>query len=132
MTRQFVGRPGTKTQLCEGCGVRLTVGEPATNTVWAQRLVLDERVIKDLTEAAAEFDQLTERAEVGRFTALDFIDWLTPSVRGRVEPPFFDGAPPRNVDGSLSSVENSKGTRHPFPLPTQGNGERHTRGRRAS
>jgi len=138
MPRYYVGRAHAPSGLCEGCQMRLTIGYPTVSTEdgtgppWSQRLDLDERRIKDLTEAAAEFDQITEDAGMGRFTALEFIDWLTPSTQFRMEAPQFDGMPSRNLDGSKPDPTNNKRApvRDPFPVPLQGNGERHTKGRR--
>lgn len=131
--REKVRSSKTGSHLCQGCGVRLMVGDPSKDAAWGQRLVMSEQQIRYCTEAAAEFDQLTEDAGMGRMTALEFMDWLSPSARGRYEsPPEVEGAPRRNITGGVAVMQH-KGVTHrdPFPLPVQGNGERHTRGLRA-
>jgi len=129
--REKVRSSKTGTHLCEGCGVRLTVGEPSKDAAWGQRLVMTEEQIRYCTEAAAEFDRLTEDAGEGRLTALEFMDWLSPSARGAYRaPPPFDGTPHHNITGGPAVYQHKGDThRHPFPVPLQGNGERHTRGR---
>jgi len=117
-------------KVCQGCGVRLTIGEPAVRSAWAGELVLTEAQIKSLTEAAREFDILTRRSRM-ELDALDFIDWLSPSTRESYKPPTFDGAPRHNLNGEPSVMQHKGDThRHPFPLPTQSDGARHTRGMR--
>jgi hypothetical protein len=119
--------------LCEGCGVRLTVGEPSAKIgpdgerywSWTDRLEMSEHQIRYCTEAAAEFDELTEEAGLPRMTALEFIDWLSPSARGRY-------VPPPQTSGIAKQRQIESAARDPFPLPIQSNGARHTRGRRAT
>ena len=116
--RYYVRPSTTGSHLCEGCGVRLTVGEPSSTTSWYGRLVMTEQQIRYCTEAAVEFDRLTEDAGEGRMTALEFIDWLSPSARAIQSP------------GSLRHpLTASDLNRHPFPVAMQGNGEHHTKGR---
>ena len=118
-------------KFCQGCAVRLTIGEPNPNSTWAQQLTLAEKAIGYIIDAAAEFDQLSEAAGE-RPTAVDFADWLAPSARGPYRsPPAFEGTPRHNQNGG-AAVRQHKGDthRHPFPLPTQSDGARHTRGMR--
>ena len=120
-------------KFCEGCQVRLTIGVPSSNAFWDQQLLLSEHQIKLLTQAAREFDELVEEADTEPLTALEFIDWLSPSARGPYRsPPAFDGAPRHNLNGEPAVMQHKGDThRHPFPLPVQSNGIRHTKGRRA-
>ena len=141
-------------KICQGCGVRLTIGEPNPNSTWAQQLTLPDKPIGYIIDAAAEFDQLTEHAtthatvqagchecqhsgapdELAEHPSfVDFADWLAISARGPYRtPPAFEGTPRHNQNGGAAVMQHKGDThRHPFPLPVQSNGIRHTKGRRA-
>ena len=68
-------RNNVKTAYCAGCNVRITVGEPAANERWPQRLTLTEEQVADLLAGAAEYRDLCE--EAGEYEhAVAFVDWL--------------------------------------------------------
>ena len=84
---------GREHQRCQGCGMRLTIGEPSPSITWPQRLNLSREQVSLLLEAAAEFEQLSEDAGIVS-NAIDFCDWVsvdalrvTPLGAGRVDPP---------------------------------------------
>ena len=114
--RHWMGRLNGKANYCESCNARLTYGEANPNALWYPRLQLSEDQVNFLLIAAAEFSELSRQAD-DPADAVEFVDWLRPSVIGDyVAPPDFDGAPPRTHEG-LPTTERRRGHRHPDPLP---------------
>ena len=112
-----MGRPNGKANYCESCNARLTYGEANPNALWYPRLQLSEDQVSFLLIAAAEFSELSRQAD-DPADAVEFVDWLRPSVIGDyVAPPDFDGAPPRTNEGLPTNRHVHYVQRHPDPLP---------------
>ena len=110
-------RPDQSKSYCSGCDVRITIGEPVPSNNWASRLHLTREQVDLILEAAAEFDLIAASWD-DRPTAVEFTDWLAVDAlrTGINEPPFYDGAPARNLAGEVASGRDAA-YRHPDPLP---------------
>lgn len=106
---------------CQGCSIRITVGEPKATPHWYQRLRLTREQVDYLLEAAAEFDELAAEYE-DHPSAVEFVDWVSVDAlrTGKVEPPFWDGAPPRYDSGEVARKGDRTAHRHPDPIPFGG------------
>ncbi len=77
--RKVAGRNGAPSAYCEGCGVRLTLGEPKAGDAWTSMLRLRPKQRDLLLQAAAEYRELTE--EVGEYQdVVQFLDWISVDV----------------------------------------------------
>lgn len=125
--RKPAHRINVKAGYCQSCSARLTIGEPNGNERWALRLQLSEEQIHDLLQAAAEYRDLCEEAGEYEY-AVQFVDWLIPSVRPRVTVYDADGSTPRFENGAVAERTDraARMHRHPFPLPVSGDGTRRT------
>ena len=65
---------------CQGCNVRLLVGEPkAGEGMWPAQLHISAAMMDVLLIAAAEFRDLCE--EAGEYAdAVEFVDWVRPDA----------------------------------------------------
>lgn len=115
------------TGFCASCRQRIRYGDPSPQDSWAARLSLTEDQMNLLLIGAAEFDEL-HRMYVRRATerglpipetpsAVDFMDWVSPSI---VPPQAYEadgGKPSKEVHGAVGGGLASTRHRHPFPLP---------------
>jgi len=117
------GRERTR-WICQGCERRIYVGEPSPTSLWPSKLNLTLEQVKLLLTAAAEFRDLSLKAGEPE-AAVDFVDWLSVDALRDVS---YHPAP--FVEGTIPITRKPGTNRDPFPVPLQGNGERHTKGRR--
>jgi hypothetical protein len=113
--RHHLGRPGGKLNRCQGCGVRLTIGDPRPLNGWPERLVLDDFTVNVLLTAAADYRELCIEADEPE-RAIDFVDWVAGVLRQSGIRFEADGAPPRNESGTAADVRQMR-HRHPDPIP---------------
>ena len=103
---------------CKSCEVRILYGDPRSNDSWESALELDRSQTNLILVAAAEFEELYDEAVADALaggtpipefpTAVDFVDWLTPSALPKPLPYYKDGAP-------IAKTRN--GHHHPDPIP---------------
>ena len=70
----------TNSPMCPSCSVRWVVGEPTGEP--PAELFVSSHLPSTLAKFAREFDEASDGLDE-TFTAVDFIDWLTPSLRPR-------------------------------------------------
>lgn len=114
--RTIAGRYGSPSSYCQGCDMRLLVGEPRASSAWPALLMLTPEQVDVLLMAAAEWEEL------GGGTAVEFVDWMSvDALRAKVlPPPDHDGAPPRWEKTGVTAGPHRASHRHPFPIPYGG------------
>lgn len=78
--RRAAGRADAASSYCPSCEIRMVIGKPNPNAPWYPRLKLTDEQVAWLITAGAEFDAFAAEHE-DRPTAVEFVDWLAPSVR---------------------------------------------------
>jgi hypothetical protein len=74
----YTGRTYDRHRYCQGCGARITIGEPKAgdDTTWWQRLTLTAEQRDLLLIGAAEYEDLCE--DTGTISnAVEFVDWCS-------------------------------------------------------
>lgn len=129
MTRSFDSlTPEQRDHICPACSVRYKRRTSPVRDFGSW--LISKNDYRWLEKAAEEFDAQSDEL----WTAREFVASLAFDVPGsRPAPPFTDGAPPRNLNGSVASMTgHPTAHRDPWPLPIATKGERHTRGTRRS
>lgn len=73
--------PRHRNYFCESCKVRRAIGEPKPMDNWPSRLSLSQYDLDLLLLAAVEYALLSD--EAGEYqSAIEFVDWVTPSALG--------------------------------------------------
>lgn len=102
---------------CLGCDQRIKIGEPHGSEQWPTRLRLSREQYDLLLVAAAEFSDLSQKADDPE-SSVAFLDWVSVDALGTRTHTFpeAEGAPPVK---ELSGYSKRPGTVHrePFPLP---------------